>query len=138
PLDTTIAAACLFFGGVLERHPKLNFVMVHGGGFIPDQGLGWVPGWEGGPEPKVHLKHSPEEYLDRFLYDTILHSKKTLEMLVSMVGADRIFLGSDYPYDMGMLDCVGHVRSLAISEADRAKILHAHAAKILAKQRVMA
>jgi aminocarboxymuconate-semialdehyde decarboxylase len=98
----------------------------------------WVHGWDVRPEPKVHLKHSPEKYLDRFLYDTILHSKKTLEMLIAMVGADRIFLGSDYPYDMGMLDCVRHVKSLAISEGDRAKILHDHAAKILAKQRVMA
>jgi aminocarboxymuconate-semialdehyde decarboxylase len=138
PLDTTIAAACLIFGGVLERHPKLNFVMVHGGGFIPYQGMRWVHGWDVRPEPKVHLKHSPEKYLDRFLYDTILHSKKTLEMLIAMVGADRIFLGSDYPYDMGMLDCVRHVKSLSISEGDRAKILHDHAAKILAKQRVMA
>jgi aminocarboxymuconate-semialdehyde decarboxylase len=138
PLDTTIAAACLIFGGVLERHPKLNFVMVHGGGFIPYQGMRWVHGWDVRPEPKVHLKHSPEKYLDRFLYDTILHSKKTLEMLIAMVGADRIFLGSDYPYDMGMLDCVRHVRGLDITEAQRDKILHSHAAKILAKQRVMA
>ena len=138
PLDTTIAAACLIFGGVLERHPKLNFVMVHGGGFIPYQGMRWVHGWEVRPEPKVHLKHSPDKYLDRFFYDTILHSKKNLEFLISSVGADRVFLGSDYPYDMGMLDCVRHVRGLAITEADREKILHSHAARILAKKRVLA
>ncbi len=59
PLDTTIAAACLIFGGVLARHPKLNFVMVHGGGFIPYQGGRWVHGWQVRPEPKVHLQHSP-------------------------------------------------------------------------------
>ena len=138
PLDTTIAAACLIFGGVLERHPKLNFVMVHGGGFIPYQGMRWVHGWDVRPEPKVHLKHSPEAYLGRFQYDTILHSKTTLEFLIASVGADRVFLGSDYPYDMGMLDCVRHVRGLDITEAQRDKILHSHAAKILAKQRVMA
>src|ERR1700730_12078355 len=33
PLDTTIAAACLVFGGVLERHPKLKALLVHGGRF---------------------------------------------------------------------------------------------------------
>ena len=38
PLDTTIAAASLYFGGVLDRHPKLNFVLVHGGGFTPYPG----------------------------------------------------------------------------------------------------
>ena len=66
PLDTTIAGACPIFGGVLERHPKLNFVMVHGGGFIPYQGWRWVHGWHVRPEPQLHLKHSPEKYLDRF------------------------------------------------------------------------
>jgi aminocarboxymuconate-semialdehyde decarboxylase len=135
PLDTTIAAACLIFGGVLERYPKLNFVMVHGGGFIPYQGGRWVHGWHVRPEPKVHLKHSPEKYLDRFLYDTILHSKTSLEFLISSVGAGRVFLGSDYPYDMGMLDCVRHVGSLKIAAADRDTILGTHAAAILNKKR---
>jgi aminocarboxymuconate-semialdehyde decarboxylase len=135
PLDTTIAAACLIFGGVLARHPKLHFVMVHGGGFIPYQGGRWVHGWQVRPEPKVHLQHSPAQYLDRFLYDTILHSKASLEFLIASVGAARVFLGSDYPYDMGMMDCVRHVRALAIGPADRDMILSGHAAAILNKQR---
>ena len=138
PLDTTIAAACLIFGGVLERYPTLKPVMVHGGGFIPYQGGRWVHGWQVRPEPKVHLKHSPQKYLDRFLYDTITHSKPACEFLVSSVGADRVFLGSDYPYDMGMMDCVRHVRSLGIAPADRDKILGGHAVAILNKQRAPA
>jgi aminocarboxymuconate-semialdehyde decarboxylase len=135
PLDTTIAAACLIFGGVLARHPKLKFVMVHGGGFIPYQGGRWVHGWQVRPEPKVHLKESPAPYLDRFVYDTILHSRTSLEFLISSVGAARVFLGSDYPYDMGMLDCVKQVRALGISAADRDMILGTHAATILNRQR---
>jgi len=135
PIDTTIAAACLIFGGILARHPKLNFVMVHGGGFIPYQGGRWVHGWAVRPEPKVHLDHSPEKYLRRFLYDTILHSKTSLEFLIASVGADRVFLGSDYPYDMGMMDCVRQVRGLAITPADRDTILGGHAAAIFNKQR---
>jgi aminocarboxymuconate-semialdehyde decarboxylase len=138
PLDTTIAGACLIFGGVLERHPKLNFVMVHGGGFIPYQGGRWVHGWHVRPEPKVHLKSSPAPYLDRFLYDTICHSKTSLEFLISSVGASHVFLGSDYPYDMAMLDCVRHVRSLDISENDRDTILGGHAAAIVGKTRTQA
>jgi aminocarboxymuconate-semialdehyde decarboxylase len=135
PLDTTIAGACLIFGGVLARHPKLNFVMVHGGGFIPYQGGRWVHGWQVRPEPKLHLDHSPEKYLARFLYDTILHSNASLEFLISSVGAARVFLGSDYPYDMGMMDCVRAVRALAIAPADRDTILGGHAAAILDRQR---
>jgi len=135
PLDTTIAAACLIFGGVLARHPKLNFLMVHGGGFIPYQGGRWVHGWQVRPEPKVHLKESPAKYLDRFLYDTIVHSKASLEFLVASVGASRVFLGSDYPYDMGTMECVRQVRAAAIAPADRDTILGGHAAALLKKQR---
>jgi aminocarboxymuconate-semialdehyde decarboxylase len=58
-----------------------------------------------------------------------------LEFLVASVGADRVFLGSDYPYDMGMLDCVRHVRALGIAPADRDKILGGHAAGIFDTQR---
>jgi aminocarboxymuconate-semialdehyde decarboxylase len=136
PLDTTIAGACLIFGGVLERHPKLNFIMSHGGGFIPYQGGRWVHGWEVRPEPKVHVKHSPAPYLDRFLYDTILHAQAPLEFLISSVGANRVFLGSDYPYDMGTGECVRQVRAANISAADRDIILGGHAAKILSKKRL--
>jgi aminocarboxymuconate-semialdehyde decarboxylase len=135
PLDTTIAGACLIFGGVLERHPKLNFLMSHGGGFIPYQGGRWVHGWHVRPEPKVHVKHSPAPYLDRFSYDTILHAQAPLEFLISSVGANRVFLGSDYPYDMGTGECVRQVRAANISAADRDTILGDHAAKILSKKR---
>ena len=135
PLDTTIAAACLIFGGVLARHPKLNFLMVHGGGFIPYQGGRWVHGWNVRPEPKVHLKESPQKYLDRFLYDTILHSRAALEFLVASVGAARVFLGSDYPYDMGTMECVRQVRAAAIAPAGRDMILGGLAAAILNRQR---
>jgi aminocarboxymuconate-semialdehyde decarboxylase len=137
PLDTTIAAACLIFGGVLARHPKLTFVMVHGGGFIPYQGGRWVHGWQVRPEPKVHIKDSPQHYLDRLFYDTITHSKAALEFLVASAGADRVFLGSDYPYDMGTLECVRQVRAAAISASDRDTILGGHAEKILAKKRTV-
>jgi aminocarboxymuconate-semialdehyde decarboxylase len=136
PLDTTIAGACLIFGGVLERHPKLNFIMSHGGGFIPYQGGRWVHGWEVRPEPKVNVKHSPAPYLDRFLYDTILHAKAPLEFLISSVGANRVFLGSDYPYDMGTGECVRQVRAANIPAIDRDIILGGHAAKILSKKRL--
>ena len=130
PLDTTIAAACLVFGGVLERHPKLNVLLVHGGGFVPYQAGRWVHGWHVRGEPKVNVKHSPEPWLDRFFYDTILHAKPQLEFLVSSVGASRVLLGSDYPYDMGTGECVRQVKALSIPEADKDKVLNGNAAAL--------
>src|SRR5215217_2276120 len=124
PLDTTIAAACLVFGGVMERHPKLNVLLVHGGGFVPYQAGRWVHGWKVRPEPQVHLKQSPEPRIDRFYYDTILHAKAQLEFLVDSVGPARVMLGSDYPYDMGTGECVRQVKALSISAADKATVLN--------------
>ena len=131
PLDTTIAAACLVFGGVLERHPGLKVCLVHGGGFVPYQAGRWAHGWQVRPEPKVNIKQSPQPWIDRFYYDTILHSQTSLAFLVGSASPARVLLGSDYPYDMGTLECVRQVKALAISEADKATVLGGEAWKLL-------
>jgi aminocarboxymuconate-semialdehyde decarboxylase len=124
PLDSTIAVASLVFGGVVERHPNIKFFFVHGGGMAPWQAGRFAHGWKVRAEPKVHLKdHGPEKALDTLYYDTILHAKPQLEGLVSIVGASRVVLGSDYPYDMGTLECARQVKALSISAADKTKIL---------------
>jgi aminocarboxymuconate-semialdehyde decarboxylase len=83
-------------------------------------------------EAKKNVKSQPKNIAGRFLYDTILHSDKTLEAMIGLVGADKVILGSDYPYDMGMVDCVAHVRGLKISDADKQAILQGNFEKILA------
>jgi len=131
PLDTTIAAASLVFGGVLDRYPKLKIMLAHGGGFTPYQAARWEHGWAVRPEPKKNVPQQPKNIVGRFFYDTILHSAPVLEFLIKHTGADHVLLGSDYPYDMGMLDCVKHVRGLAISDADKASILGGRAEVLL-------
>jgi aminocarboxymuconate-semialdehyde decarboxylase len=131
PLDTTIAAACLIFGGVMDRFPKLKVCLAHGGGFTPYQAARWEHGWKVRPEPKKNVKTQPVDIARRFFYDTILHSALVLEFMIGHVGADHVLMGSDYPYDMGMLDCVDHVRCLKISDADKAAILGQHAQTLL-------
>ena len=131
PLDTTIAAACLVFGGVMERHPKLNVLLVHGGGFVPYQAGRWAHGWHVRPEPKVNVKQSPEPWINRFYYDTILHAKPQLEFLVASTGSSRVLLGSDYPYDMGTFECARQVKALGVSDLDKATILNGMTQKLL-------
>ena len=131
PLDTTIAAACLLFGGVMDRHPRLKICLAHAGGFLPYQAGRWVHGWRVRPEPKKNMPREPETIIGRFLYDTIAHSDQSLTFLIEQAGAERVLLGSDYPYDMAMLDGVSHVRALKISDADKASILGLHAEKLL-------
>jgi aminocarboxymuconate-semialdehyde decarboxylase len=134
PLDTTIAAACLVFGGVLEKYPKLTVVLAHGGGFVPYQMGRWVHGWnDRQPEPQARLKVSPQASLDRLRFDTILHSAPQLESMIGWVGPQRVLLGSDYPYDMMMSNLVRHVRGLGISEQDKGVVLGGEAEKLLAR-----
>jgi aminocarboxymuconate-semialdehyde decarboxylase len=131
PLDTTIAAACLVFGGVLERHPKLKVLLVHGGGFVPYQQGRWVHGWHVRNEPKVNVKSPPQPWINRFYYDTILHAQPQLEFLVGAAGATRVLLGSDYPYDMGTGECVRQVKALLVPDDEKEAILNKNAEALL-------
>jgi aminocarboxymuconate-semialdehyde decarboxylase len=131
PLDTTIAAACLVFGGVFERHPGLKVCLAHGGGFVPYQAGRWAHGWLVRQEPKKFIAKRPDDIVERFFYDSILHSSEALEFLIARAGAECVVLGSDYPYDMGMMDCVRQVRALAVSDAEKASILSGSAEHML-------
>ena len=132
PFDTTIAAASLIFGGVLERHPGLKICLSHGGGFVPYQAGRFQHTYDVRPEAKPNLPNGPEASLGRLFYDTILHSKPALEYLVATAGASKVLLGSDYPFDMGNLDCVARVRALSIDDASKNLILGGYAESVLA------
>ena len=131
PFETTVAGASLVFGGVLERHPGLKVCLSHGGGFLPYQAGRFRHGFEVRAEAKVNLPPGPQESMGRLFYDTILHDKRTLEFLISSVGPQHVLLGSDYPFDMGNLDCVARVEALDIPAKDRDLILGGYAGAVL-------
>ena len=130
PYDTGVAAAHLIFGGVLDKFEKLSFNLPHAGGTFP-----WLIGrWDHGagvrPELK-HMKNKPSEYLRRFTYDTIGHDDRINNALVKLVGADRVTLGSDYCFDMGLDDPVATVERMDLSLADKGLIKGENASKLL-------
>jgi aminocarboxymuconate-semialdehyde decarboxylase len=131
PFETTIAGASLVFGGVLERHPGLKVCLSHGGGFLPYQAGRFRHGHEVRAEAKINLHHPLQDSIGRLFYDTILHSKHTLEFLIESAGAGHVLLGSDYPFDMGDLDCVERVEALDIAAQDRDLILGGYADVVL-------
>jgi aminocarboxymuconate-semialdehyde decarboxylase len=131
PLETTIAGASLVFGGVLERYPGLKICLAHGGGFVPYQAGRFEHGWEVREEAKVRLHNPPAVSLGRLYFDTITHSKTALDFLIRTAGHDRVLLGSDYPFDMGNLDCVARVRALSIEPVARDLILGGYARTVL-------
>jgi aminocarboxymuconate-semialdehyde decarboxylase len=86
PLDTTLAAAHIVFGGVLDKCPKLKIVLSHGGGYVPYQRGRWDHGYQVRPEGKVTIKKPPSRYVPLFYFDTITHFQPALEYLISSVG----------------------------------------------------
>jgi aminocarboxymuconate-semialdehyde decarboxylase len=131
PFETTVAGAALVFGGVIERFPGITFCLCHGGGFLPYQAGRFMHAFNVRDEPKARLAGSPEASLKRLHYDTIVHSTQALEFLVAAVGAGRVLLGSDYPFDMGELDCVARVEALAIPPQQRDCVLGLRASELL-------
>src|SRR5262249_36918021 len=95
PFDTTVAAAYLIFGGVLDRFPHLKVCLPHAGGGLPYLSGRLDRGFKVRKECG-HLPRKPSAYLRRFTYDTISHSPAALKLLIQTVGADRVLLGSDY------------------------------------------
>jgi aminocarboxymuconate-semialdehyde decarboxylase len=117
PTETTVALSHLIFGGVLDRYPGLRIVAAHGGGFLPSYIGRSDHGWRVRAETHSCVDE-PSSYLRRLWFDSLVHSPLVLKHLVETVGADRIMLGSDYPYDMGTDDVVGALTAAGLSAAD--------------------
>jgi aminocarboxymuconate-semialdehyde decarboxylase len=132
PFDTAIAACHLIFGGVLDRHPKLRVTLPHGGGVLLML-IGRIDhGAKVRPEiQKLNLPQVPSKYLQRFTFDTIVHSKSVMEFVISEVGAERIMIGSDYCLDMGYDRPVHFLDDVDMTSAQRRLISGENAARLL-------
>lgn len=131
PLDTTVAVHHLIFDGVMERHPGLKVLAVHGGGYLPAYSGRIDHAWGARPDSHAGLPQPPTTYLRRMYFDTIVFTPHQLEYLVSTFGADRILMGTDYPYDMGEYDPLGHIAGTSLDEASRTAIVGGNASALL-------
>jgi aminocarboxymuconate-semialdehyde decarboxylase len=131
PFESAIAAAHLIFGGVLDRFPDLVVCLPHAGGAFP-----WLVGrlnrgWEKRADLK-HVKQAPVEYLRRFYYDTVGYSDHVLDYLVTVIGADRIMMGSDYcfpiAYEKPVEIVTAHPR---LDEETKRRIVDGNARRLL-------
>jgi aminocarboxymuconate-semialdehyde decarboxylase len=118
---------------VFERHPKLRVLSVHGGGFLGAYSGRIDHAWGARSDAHGSLPKPPTTYLRRNVYlDTVVFTPHQLEALVKTYGADRIVLGTDYPYDMLEYDPIGHVASVeSFDDAARAAICGGNAKKLL-------
>ncbi len=134
PMETTLAAAHLVLSGTMDRHRRLRVLLAHGGGAIVALGGRLRHGREhiaaAGPPPTAP-EQAADAVIRRFLFDTVTHDPRLLADLVGHVGADRVLLGSDYPFDMADPDPVATVRAAGLDDAAQTAVLHGNAAREL-------
>jgi aminocarboxymuconate-semialdehyde decarboxylase len=134
PLETTVTAAHLVMAGVLEAHPRLKILLSHGGGAILALRGRLRHAHSFQPDAGSRLRESPVESIRRFHFDTVTHDATLLRALVEFAGADRVLLGSDYPFDMGLERPAEPVRALGLDPGDEAAILGGNALRLLGRQ----
>ncbi len=133
PAETALAIASMIFGGVLERLPALRIAFAHGGGSFP-AGIGRLErGFDVRPDlVATDNPVNPREYLGRFYLDSLVHDSKILSYLVDLVGADRIALGTDYPFPLGEWPPARLIETLdTISDEQRQRMLGGTAMEFL-------
>lgn len=125
PAEVSRAICSLIFGGVLERLPQLRICFAHGGGAFPftigriDHGFNVRPDLCAVDNP-----HSPRKYLSRMYFDSLVHGQSKLDYLITLVGADQVMLGSDYPFPLGEAEPGKQIQSSDHDDEIKAMLLH--------------
>jgi aminocarboxymuconate-semialdehyde decarboxylase len=132
PMETTLTAAHMVLAGVMERHPALKVLLAHGGGAIAALRGRLRHGHEVVAAASGSLSEPADVSIGRFLFDTVTHDPGLLRDLVRAVGADRVLLGSDYPFDMADPHPVETVRRAGLEEEDELAVLYGNAERLLA------
>jgi uncharacterized protein len=131
-----IALNAMIFGGVFERHPKLNVI-------VAEYGVGWAPFWLRNLETVTQiglfksaldrLRLAPIDYAKRQVKFTPLPDMDVAD-LIRGVGEDMVVFSSDYPHPEGSADAVSHYRAALkdFSPATQGKFFGATTAALLA------
>lgn len=132
PFDTTLAAAKLVYSGVMERFPRITWVLAHLGGAIPYLAERLDRGFRAFRDCRQHITRPPSEYLKRCYYDTVNFDPAALRLAIEFAGVDHLLAGSDYPHQIGSLRLMREsVEGLAIPESDKTAILGGNAERLL-------
>lgn len=117
--DTTLAVTRMIFDGFLDRYPDLKLIAAHGGGALPYL----VGRFEKGDEVELperrRMTAKPTDYLRRLYYDCITYDLGALRYLISVVGADRVLFGTDWPHQVhDVTGSLAHTAMLPPDERD--------------------
>ena len=131
--DTTLAAASLVFSGVVQRFPKIRWVLGHLGGAVPYLAERFDRGYEAYPECQKNISKPPSEYLKtNFYYDTVNSDLSALRFAIDFAGVDHLVAGSDYPHLIGSMEkMIASINQLNITRAEKQCILGENAVRLL-------
>ncbi|MFD0257461.1 amidohydrolase family protein [Kitasatospora indigofera] len=130
PTENAVALSHLIFSGVLDRHPGLKIIAAHGGGYLPTHIGRSDHAWRARPDARGCARE-PSSYLKDLWFDSLVHDPAVLRHLVATAGADRVLLGSDFPFDMGNADPLGALRAADLPAAVHDAIAGTNAAALL-------
>jgi aminocarboxymuconate-semialdehyde decarboxylase len=121
-VEDAIVVAVLILGGILDACPDVKICVAHGGG-PACLAMGRIDkGWQSRPEAREHIAQPPSTYQRRLYYDCVVGSEAALRFLLDQVGADRVVLGSDWPFvrwDPSPVAWVQGLKTLTESEKER-------------------
>jgi aminocarboxymuconate-semialdehyde decarboxylase len=133
PAETCLAICSVIFGGVLERLPRLRLCFAHGGGAFAGTFGRIEAGFRCRPDlVAMDNSRGPRDYLSRFYLDSLVHDVEALRGLIRLVGAQRVALGTDYPFPLGEQEPGRLIESLPeLSAAERERLLSGTAREFL-------
>jgi aminocarboxymuconate-semialdehyde decarboxylase len=134
PAETSLAICSLIFGGVLERLPNLRVAFAHGGGAFPGT-IGRIEhGFRVRPDLcAVDNSTNPRAYLGKFYLDSLVHDPAALRYLIDLVGAEKIALGSDYPFPLGEACPGALIASMDLGETTKNRLFRGTALEWLGR-----
>ncbi len=132
PVETTTAIVSMIFSGLFERLPRLRVAFAHGGGSFPAT-LGRIEhGFLVRPDLcAVDNNVNPREYLGKFWIDALVHDPAVLNLVVDQMGADKVAMGTDYPFPLGELEPGQLIKSMPYDAATKEMLLSGAALKWL-------
>ena len=131
-VEDAFVIAVLILGGILDACPSLQVCVAHGGG-PACFAMGRIDrSWHGMPPERRTIPEPPSSYQRRLYYDTVVGSEKALRFLLDEVGADRVVLGSDWPFVPWHPSPVTWLQGLAsVTPEEKDKILWRNLATLL-------
>ncbi|HLW35951.1 MAG TPA: amidohydrolase family protein [Chthoniobacterales bacterium] len=139
PAETSLAICSMIFGGVFERFPRLRVAFAHGGGAFPGT-IGRIEhGFRVRPDlVAIDNETEPRKYLasdkrpGRFYVDSLVHDADALRLLIRVFGAERVALGSDYPFPLGEAEPGKLIESITdLSAKEKSQLLFETAREFL-------